>query len=181
MRHPTLALVLLSFAAGSLLHCELGAPVDASETPSDTTVFRSGTRLQAIVWESQDGARFPTGVWFDRELDLECEPRKAADNETRCLPTDAGTGFSWGTYFADSNCTMRLFEVGSKHGQYVSAPDRSIWARAVSVQEGDKLYKTADDSCVEATWNESRFWGYAAALGDRVMDETFALFSQRVL
>lgn len=31
MRHPTLALVLLSFAAGSLLHCELGVPADADD------------------------------------------------------------------------------------------------------------------------------------------------------
>lgn len=80
MRHPTLALVLLSFATGSLLHCELGIPAWADdskviEVPCEDVELAPGwTRSRATL---SDGRVNPTSVLDVRLCDRTCPERES--------------------------------------------------------------------------------------------------------
>lgn len=66
---------------------------------------RSGSRIKMRVLATPDGAKQFQG-WHDTQLDVDCGFLVAADNQTRCLPTQRLLNLG---YFADSSCMEPVY------------------------------------------------------------------------
>ncbi len=98
----SLTYVVLALQAGSepLLIPDPVAPAAAEE---------SGTRLKAKFTLGSDGSKlFEPEVMHDTQLDVDCNFRKAADGQLRCLPLAGVASFDgWGLlFFKDDQCTQ---------------------------------------------------------------------------
>lgn len=86
------------------------ARVPGVELGEDTV--KSGSRLRARVWVSEEGLRVPTTTFHDTELGSDCVFRRAEDGKWRCLP---GAPMESWSGFVDAECTRpsvvdRLFQ-----------------------------------------------------------------------
>ncbi|MDY0059881.1 MAG: hypothetical protein RBU45_08735 [Myxococcota bacterium] len=62
-------------------------------------LYKSGTRLKAIVGRTPDGSQAWLG-WWDSELGIECIFMATSDGKERCLPANQ----YYIAYFSDENC-----------------------------------------------------------------------------
>ena len=86
--------------------------------PDEAQAAESGTRLKARRYVSTDGAKQPTGMWFDTTRNEECSFATAADGKLRCLPRMMPTV----ELFADAGCIQRLAmtQAGCPAPEYIS-------------------------------------------------------------
>ncbi|MCP3060764.1 hypothetical protein LXT21_18420 [Myxococcus sp. K38C18041901] len=90
-----------------------------SEPPSTEDFFRSGSRLRFEVTTTRDGLRWP-GNLFDPERGTVCHWRRAApDGAFYCVSGVAQQGIllrgaETGDFFADADCTQRLWLTSSR-------------------------------------------------------------------
>ncbi|HWP07763.1 MAG TPA: hypothetical protein VNN72_18555 [Polyangiaceae bacterium] len=68
---------------------------------------KSGERLRAISWLSEDGLSVPTGRFFDTERNEECSFQPANASEQHCLPDAAGPNL--GFDIVDADCRTPVF------------------------------------------------------------------------
>lgn len=72
----------------SLVHviaCGLGLIQIAAPIPRENAGWNSGTRLQAVYLQAEDGSGYPTGGWYDTKLQENCAFTKVDDSGLYCL------------------------------------------------------------------------------------------------
>lgn len=87
-------------AVGDVYHA-VGAEREAGAWAGVTLAWTGRGRLQRGLWVSDDGYGVFRGDWRDAKLEAACEPARAVDGVSRCLPIGASTG----TYFLDAECS----------------------------------------------------------------------------
>jgi hypothetical protein len=74
-----------------------------ADLPEPLPGYKSGSRLVARRLVGDDGSEQFKG-WHDSKLGTDCEPLRAADASTRCLPTTY-----WNVGYSDGACTEPVF------------------------------------------------------------------------
>jgi hypothetical protein len=90
-------------------------PVDLDGEPE-----RSGERLRAIYWLSEQGLRVPTGGFLDTERDEECMFRESVGGDWRCFP--AAVSDIFGFNLVDPECRTRVFLDCSPYAALLERP-----------------------------------------------------------
>lgn len=80
--------------------------IPGSLTTAAASEAQSGSRLQPVYLEGDDGSRQFMG-WFDTTLRIDCSFAMATDGAWRCLPAGADAG----RFYSDAACTQRLATV----------------------------------------------------------------------
>jgi len=85
-----------------------------------------GSRLQRLVWKSDEGPTVPTDMFYDRIRGERCRFLLADDGELRCLPADLVSPFEYSNgdvqlTFADPQCTETALP---PFWQYRTFPDK---------------------------------------------------------
>ncbi len=97
-------------------------PVDLGGEPT-----KSGERLRAVYWLSDEGLRVPALRFLDTERDEECAFASASDGDFRCFP-DAVPDLAGADLF-DSDCRTRVFQDCHPYAALMDSPGCTLSGR----------------------------------------------------
>ncbi|MDY0060975.1 MAG: hypothetical protein RBU45_14285 [Myxococcota bacterium] len=121
-------------------------------------LYRSGTRLKAVVGRTPDGAQSFRG-WWDTELQTRCNFGTGEDGGSYCFPVvGAASGFD----YEDERCTIPLISVSARQEACISLEfadrsvtssnncwnmDREIYRVGERIGPIQTYYKSVNSSC----------------------------------
>lgn len=142
--------------------------------PAGGSTVRSGTRLKAIVYRSEDGASQFLG-WWDSELDFECSFSQLGE-ERRCVPSAPSA-----VYFFDRDCTDGPYAVfGGDAPPFLRTRDNyvEIGREESPVAERTLLYTLVGPYCQSAY--EANAGNRVVSPGPEVPPGTFSLATRHI-
>jgi hypothetical protein len=107
---------------------------------------RSGSRLKAVSWETQDGLSVPDG-WHDTQLDLDCVMTPLGRGSPVCIPRDARETNE--VYFLDEACSQPVL-FGT------STPATHVYTWGTAPCQMPTVYRVGAGGSADKTFSRSR-------------------------
>jgi hypothetical protein len=152
-------------------------------------LYKSGSRLKAVVGRTPDGAQAWLG-WWDDDLGIDCTFQLTDDGEERCIPTRSNGQIQ---YFTDPGCSQPLYNYYEAAPRCEQDEMIAIWGSSVElckqtvvvyendgVFSGEFVYYNNNGTCMSYNRTDFQGWGFIR-LGARIPLDRFVPLTRTVL